>query len=403
MSENQLPRNKPSLEITVLFMISSMLIVTLAYSSGFSNSTIGNFGTIAYLSPLHVEGKDIKDSYGNVIYLRGANKVEFADDPDGIWMGNTIWSDANVRQELGIMRSWGINAIRCHLAVDDWKYDLSTPYSGLNTRTAIKKLLAFAGGQGIYVVLDGYRVTNFWNGGNQDPLPYPPYQTSANSSSVISSEQDFVDWWTSIAIELKSYPNVIFELWNEPCGDNTAKQSWFVVAQECIDAIRATGAAQLIVFQWDMASWVNLSNPPPTGQASTMDWVWQANLTDPLGNIVYSTHLYRCYNHIHYSMPTYVQAWNYSDVDVGLQYMGYYAVAAIHPLFVGEIGCSTTASDLNNELAFFDNALQLFDEHGISYNSFWWREIGVWAEHNGPPNFTPNSVGQILRTHLLNP
>jgi aryl-phospho-beta-D-glucosidase BglC (GH1 family) len=355
---------------------------------------------IVMTSPLHVEGKDIKDQFGNLIYLRGANKVEFADDPDGIWMGSSQWSDANVQQELGIMRSWGINTIRCHLAVENWKYNLSKPYANLDCRTAIKRLLTFAGRQGMYVVLDGYRVTNFWNGGEQDPLPYPPYQTSANASSVISSQQDFVNWWTSMATELKGYSNAIFELWNEPYGNSIAKQSWFNVAQECVNAVRSTGATQLIVFQWDMACWVDLSYPPPAGSASTMDWVEQANLSDPLGNIVYSTHLYRTYNHITYSSPTRVQVWNYSDIDLGLQYMGYYAVAAAHPLFIGEIGANYAASDLSNELAFFNNALSLFNQHNISYTAFWWREIGLWPLYNGPPSFSPNQAGQILETLL---
>jgi len=401
MSETGLPKAKLVSETTVLVLIASLLVVSLVFSSGLSAAIITNSGTIAYTQPLHVEGKDIKDQGGNLVYLRGANKPEFADDPDGIWMGNTYWLDSNVQQELSMMKSWGINTIRCHLAVDDWKYDLSKPYATLNCRTAIKRLLTFAGLQGMYVVLDGYRVTNFWNGGDQDPLPYPPYQTSANASSVISSQQDFIDWWTSMATELKGYSNVIFELWNEPYGNSTAKESWFNVAQECIDTIRATGATQLIIFQWDMAAWVNLNFPEP--DPGDLSWVKEGNLSDPLGNIVYSTHLYRCYNHIFYSIPTYVQAWNYTDVDRGLQYMGYYDVAATYPLFIGEIGVNLGAASLSNELSFFNNSLSLFNQHNVSYTAFWWREIGLWAIHGGPPSFTPNQVGQILKAQLKGP
>ena len=43
-------------------------------------------------SALHTDGKYIKDASGNTIYLRGLQKVELADDPDGTWNGNALWS-----------------------------------------------------------------------------------------------------------------------------------------------------------------------------------------------------------------------------------------------------------------------------------------------------------------------
>lgn len=395
----KLERIKLPTALTIAALLMGIIFISAVFSTAPDYVIVGSSGTIVTMSPLHVEGNLIKDASGNTVYLRGVNKVEFADDPDGIWMGSTYWTDANVRAELAAMKGWGVNVIRLHLAVENWKYNLNAPYASISTRDAIERLLTFAGQDGIYVVLDGYRVTNYWHGGGQDPLPYPPYQTSANASSVIGSQQDFVDWWVSIASTLKGYPNVIFELWNEPYGNSTAKQSWFNVAQQTITAIRNTGATNLIVFQWDMAAWANLSFPNIV-PANITGWIEQANLSDPLGNIVYSTHLYRSYGHIQYTVPTYRQAWNLSDVDKGLQAMGYYSVAAVHPLFIGEIGCSMSASDLSNETAFFNNALTLFDQHGISYAAFWWREIGVFRLHSGQPNFTPNQAGQILETHL---
>ncbi|MEM2143740.1 MAG: cellulase family glycosylhydrolase [Candidatus Jordarchaeaceae archaeon] len=391
---------RPYINIALTTVLISLLAISQTMALLTSNVIIGNTGYIGYssISPLHVEGNKIKDSAGNIVNLRGVNKVEFADDPDGIWMGNTMWSDVNVKAELDIMKSWGINVIRCHLAVEHWKYNMNQPYAAINHREAIKRLLLFAAERGIYVILDGYRVTNYWNGGDQDPLPYPPYQTSQGASSIISSVQDFINWWVSIASELKSYNNVIFELWNEPYGDQNAFQSWVSVSQQCINAIRAAGATQLIVFQWDMAAWVNLNFP---NNANDLIWVYTAGLTDPLGNIVYSTHVYRFHNHIHYSLPTYLQAWNYTDIDRAFQYMKYYEIAQNYPLFIGEIGAAMTytGTELERELAFLNNSLSLFGQRGISYAVFWWRDIGVFPLYSG--NFVANQAGQVLRRHLL--
>ncbi len=388
--------------VAIIIMFTGLLSSSILYAAGNSNA-ITSFTSqgqiLRFAPPLHVEGNLIKNTYGDTVYLQGVNKVEFADDPDGIWMGNTFWSDANVAQELDTMKTWGANTVRCIMALDNWKYNLSSPHAALSNREAVKKFLEFAEERGLYVIFTAYRVTNYWNGGGQDPLPYPPYQTSTGASSVISNQQDFVDWWGSVASELKTYPNVIFELWNEPTGDTVAQQSWFSVAQQCISAIRAAGATQLVIFQWNAASWVNLNYPPPQFAASTLDWVYEANLSDPLGNIVYNTHLYRTYGHIHRS-PQYEQVWNYSDVDLGMQLMGYYAVSSTYPLIVDEVGCNNYATDPQNEVAFFDNALTLLEEHGISYCGFWWREINIFPLHHGPPDFVPTPAGQVLREHL---
>jgi hypothetical protein len=373
---------------------------TVALLNG--STSIMNFGSVVTFSPLHVEGRYIKDIRNQTVVLRGVNKVEFADQPGGTWMGQAVmgystWNPSNVRSELAAIRSWNITVIRAHQAVEHWKYDLG------QHRRIFKEFLSLAAEYGIYVIYDGYSIRDYWNGGQQDPLPYPPYQTSSNASSVISNETEFVDWWVSVATELKSYTNVIFELWNEPEGDAQAKISWFGVMQRCIDAIRATGADQLIIPQWRTGCFVNLDFPPPNNGASTMDWVWEANLTDSLGNLVYSTHLYRSGGAFHHSLPTYWNAWNRSEIDTAFRYFRLYELAANHPVIVGEIGANIgfSGKELSNELEAFGVCLDLFNENGVHYAVFWWRNIGVFPLHNGPPNFSPNAAAEILKSHLL--
>jgi hypothetical protein len=400
---------KTRLRLTVAVAAVILVInMTVSIASSSKSIIIGTSGTIsiilAGISPLHVKGNLIKDQMNNTVYLRGVNKVEFADDPDGSWMGSALWTDSNVQAELAAMKSWGVNVIRCHLNIEDWKLNTVNVGSevgnaAIPAQTALVRFAQFAGQQGIYVIYDGYSVRDYFNGQTQDPLPYPPYQTTAGASSVIGSQQDFIDWWTSVANTLKSYSNVIFEPWNEPLGDATAKSSWFTVTQKVINAIRATGAQNLIIAQWDTSASFDLDY----GVISDMSWISQANYSDPAGNLVYSTHLYYP-NIIRRGTGNIMNfyAYNYVDINLGFQQMGYYSTAQKYPFLIGEIGCDVAFSgnDLVDEYQAFTNQLSLLYQSNISYCSFWWRGMGVYALHNGPPNFVPNQAGTILRNYM---
>jgi aryl-phospho-beta-D-glucosidase BglC (GH1 family) len=357
---------------------------------------------------LHTEGKLIKDASGNTIYLRGLQKVELADDPDGTWNGNSMWSDANVKAELDEMKAWGANTVRCIQSVDNWKYDLNTPYASISSRDAVKRLIQFAAERDMYVIFTGYRVTNYFSGGNQDPLPYPPHQTSSGASSVITSKQDFVNWWTDVAQELKGYNNVLFEIWNEPMvSDAAAVQEYFGVQQQVITAIRGTGAQNLILAQWDMGSWVDLDS----GGGSTMDWVNTAKLTDPTNNLVYVTHLYREYGQLGiYSKQESINKWgtthayDYNELKRAFtaEKIDYILNTLNKPMFVTECGANMDKSgaEANYEQQALANELKIFNEWGINWIVHWFREIGIFRLHTGAPNFTPTAGGTITQQYL---
>jgi hypothetical protein len=357
---------------------------------------------------LHTDGKYIKDASGNTIYLRGLQKVELADDPDGTWNGNALWSDANVKAELDVMKSWGANTVRCIQSIDNWKYDLNTPYCSISSRDAVKRLLTFAGERDMYVIFTAYRVTNYFKGGNQDPLPYPPYQTSNGASSVIGSKQDFVNWWADVANELKGYPNVIFEIWNEPIADGNAAAEFYGVQQQVINAIRGTGAQNIIMAQWDMGSWTDLDY----GGGSTMNWISQANLNDPLNNLVYVTHIYREYGQTGiYSKPESIAKWgtthayDYNELKRAFQNerIDWVLNTLNKPVFVTECGANMDqgGAEANYERQGLANELKIFEEWGIHYIVHWFREIGIFRLHTGAPNFAPTAGGQIVKDALL--
>ncbi|MHA1833158.1 MAG: glycoside hydrolase family 5 protein, partial [Candidatus Baldrarchaeia archaeon] len=347
-----------------------------------------------------------------------------------------MWSDANVKAELDAMKSWGVNCIRCHFSVELWKYDVgpdnghpASPYCSISAREAMKRLAQFAAEKGMYVIYDAYTVKCYWTGGDQDPLPFPPYQTSPNASAIIANVSEFVDFWRSVASELKSYPNVIFEIWNEPHNRQSvsnrtheeAFMDWMNAWNLCVEAIREEGATQPVIFQWAMGVYCNLYEDQSTGEIYAgggttgslrlQHWLENAigNLTDPLNNIIYSTHVYRVYGgtglYQFESRDKYgYRGWPYEHVKTAFEYMGFKWVGDTlnKPLLIGEVGCDLAFTDEEyvREIAAWNNTLSIFNEWGIHYVAFWWRDIGIYKLHNGPPNFIPTESGEILMAAL---
>jgi len=115
-----------------------------------------------------------------------------------------------------------------------------------------------------------------------DPHNYGYYRGSLIGSTDVPVEA-FSDFWKRLAERYKSYPNVIFGLMNEPNKQSAVE--WSSQAQAAIDAIRSTGASQLILIpgtRWTGAhSWVS------SGNAEAMK-----NIQDPQNNYAFDMHQY---------------------------------------------------------------------------------------------------------------
>ncbi|MCD6242830.1 cellulase family glycosylhydrolase [Candidatus Bathyarchaeota archaeon] len=422
-------RNERFYSVVVISILTSALIIS---SSSFSiltdKETVKNSGIIGTIPPLHVEGRYIKNSFNQVVLLRGVNKAEMVDDPDGIWMGDTLWKDENVKAELDVMKSWGINVIRVFISVELVKYDIgpdsghpASPHCSISAREAIKRLLSFAEEKGMYVIIAPWSIRCYWTGAEPDQLPFPPYQRSPDADTIIGSQQDFADWWGELAGELKDYPNVLFELWNEPNRNDppTAFNEWLNCSQLCINAIRAAGASQPIIFQWQMGVYCNVyeddqGQPFAAWGEPINDWLQAAtsNLTDPEGNLIYSTHVYRVYGGFgQYITPSVKEKYGssfpylYDHIKVALEHEGInWAGETLNvPLIIGECGCDMdwSGDEYQHEMTAWRSFLAILNEWELSYVAFWWRETGIFRLHSGAPNFTPNEGGQILKEMIV--
>lgn len=387
----------------------TIISVDLAFTILDTSILIQNSGKIAAILPLHTEGRYIKDAHGNVVILRGINAGGFLERPFGWWnprgggvySGLSGWNPDAVKDNLDAFKMWGFNALRMHLNAEWWMTN-PTSYNGYQMpqsfRDNIKDVIRWAGERGIYVILDFYSVQV---GTGQDDLPFPPYCLDG-SERFIPNIEAFVNFWRNVAYELKDFPNVLFELWNEPFWDSyneeTVAYDWFNAVNQTILAIREV-TNHIIIVQWDRSSWVNLSHKPknPPYDGSTLWWTQKYPIVNA-SNIIYSIHLYRPF-----ARTGEGECYTYEDMLIGMTWLlgdnlKYYT----KPIIVGEIGANSwyTGEELEKELKAFDNLLKICNMWNISYIIFCWRDTntgiryGVLKTTNYVP--PPNRAGVIV-------
>jgi hypothetical protein len=354
---------------------------------------------------LHVKGKQLLTANGTPIVLKGMGYSYFAFNAGGSWMlpsGNVelnTWDPTGVQDTLDFMQASNCNVLRLMLCVQFW-LDNSNNY-----QSNIEYVITQAADRGIYTDL------TFFNNNPTESQLTGSLPWDDPGSKVLTSSADFVNLWGNVSSTLKGYPAVIFELWNEPNGNEA---EWFNVTQQCITRIRDVGATQPINVMYNLGvaydwgyngvNWLNIQIPP-----FNMAWVKAYPLSDPSGNLIYSTHLYR-FSFINSSVsgPTqsgYQEVYSYSDMLYGLKATGVLAVAAVHPLVIFEMGYDNWAYDQGNESTWFNATLTILDQYGIGYCDFalppinpnmqQWSLVQAWVA-----NYTLDTAGILLVFHL---
>lgn len=365
---------------------------------------------------LHAEGSEIKDSFGVIVYLRGCGKIHWDDDPTGWWLptsgtyyqGYLNWNEANIRANLKAMRSWGMNVVRFHIVADWWLQDTFTfkTWTG-SYRNNLKRTIEIAAEEGLYVMMDLFSPVNgswmYANDKYPPPIPFGPY-AYAEAAAILPDKQAFADYWASVANELKGYPNVIFELYNEPHVPSgfdvaTARNDWFDAMQKAITAIRATGAENIIVVTWGLACVPHMGWQ--SSAAVNLGYVEQYPLNDPEGNLVYTAHLYRTYFN-----PIWYNAYDYQDCYGKMEQCLFKYVTDVlqKPVIIGEIGVNIWENDqtvlpsgltaLGQELKWAENVFKISNQWGIGYLAWEWSLPSQWQL----PGNLPTSEGTAIAT-----
>lgn len=119
-----------------------------------------------------------------------------------------------------------------------------------------------------------------------DPHDYAYYRGKQVGSAEVPV-RNFVDLWRRLAAHFKGNPRTVFSLMNEPYDVKAA--DWSKAAQAAVDAIRKTGALQLIIVPGTAYtgahSW---SSELATGRND----VEMAKVSDPLNRMAYDFHQY---------------------------------------------------------------------------------------------------------------
>src|SRR5208283_1550685 len=240
---------------------------------------------------------------------------------------------------------------------------------------------------------------------NSESQPNVPYYDVGNG--YINTPADFESMWGTIASTLGKYSNVLFELWNEP-QDYTSTLG--PIFQACINDIRSTGATNCIIVEFGAGVYYDFG---PGGSDSDMSWVGDGvnysstlyqpmNLNDPDGNLIYSTHIYLNGNFFS-SSNGYLTDYSTSDFNYAMEMTGVFAVAAVHPLLIGEIGddlydTGNAAAQLN----WYEYAVNLFLSNGIGVCNWWWYPPGTeYSTLTGGANFALNAVGTATANIFL--
>ena len=256
----------------------------------------------AGISKLHVEGVKLCDENGNQVQLRGISTHGLAWFPEFV-------NEASVRE---LKETWNANVFRLAM--------YTAEYGGYCTggdKEALKKLVKegveYATNNDMYVIIDWHILSD------------------NNPNTYKEEAKAFFDEMSKL---YKDYPNVIFEICNEPNGGT----SWSDVksyAEEVIKVIRDNGADNIIIV--GTPNWSQYVDQAAKDPITTYD------------NIMYALHYYAA-THKDDLRKKMVNAYN-----AGL------------PIFVSEYSICDASGNGAIDYGQADAWVEEMDRYGISY------------------------------------
>ena len=250
-----------------------------------------------------VSGKHLVDAAGTTLQLRGVNLSGSEFVAVQGWSAANPWGGqtGDVTPNFNAIKTWKANSVRIPLNEASWlgyqciddTGKTRDPDPGHNYQATMKAAVADATQAGLYVIVDLH-----WTApGKFCPLAQNPMADADHS----------IDFWKSVATTFKDYPNVMFELFNEPfffwmsdgsdpwkvlrdggtftkyvtggSSNYTADYTWKSAGmQQMVDAVRLTGATNVVLVgapSWsqDLSQWVSYQPHDPLNQLAA---VWHA-------------------------------------------------------------------------------------------------------------------------------
>ncbi len=307
-------------------------------------------------------GNQILDANGTPVRIAGINWYGF-ETPDEVAHG--LWAQ-DYHAIIDDIRNLGYNTIRIPFSNQMVESPIvpqnlsfynsgpiNTDLKGLNSLQILDKIVAYAGQDGLKVILDDHR-SEAGESAEQNGLWY----TSAYPS------QNWVSDWATLAKRYAGNPTVIgFDLRNEPhtpAGDTYAQGATWGTGDPSTDVRLAYEQAGNAILAADPGALIFCEgigeNPTAAGGDNSTWWggdlalagQYPVTLSSP-GHVVYSAH--------DYGPSLFQQTWfNSSTTPASLDAVwnanwGYLYTQGTAPVWVGEFGTDNTASDIQSSTA----------------------------------------------------
>ncbi|MEV7982100.1 cellulase family glycosylhydrolase [Streptomyces sp. NPDC086519] len=321
----------------------------------------------------HTSGRQILDAAGQPVRIAGINWFGFE---TANYVVHGLWS-RDYKSMIDQMRSLGYNTIRLPYSDDifksttvpnsiDFSNGKNTDLQGLNSLQVMDKIVAYAGQDGLKVILDRHRP----DAGGQSALWY--------TASV--PESTWITDLKALATRYAADPTVIgIDLHNEPhdpacwgCGDTSV--DWRLAAQRAGNAVLSVNP-DLLIFVEGVQTYNGVSGWWGGNLMGVAQYPVQLSVPN---RVVYSAH--------DYATSVAQQSW-FSDPafpanmpGVWDSYWGYIFKQNIAPVWVGEFG-TTLASTVDQKwLAALVSYLRPTSTYGA--DSFQWT-FWSWNPNSG--------------------
>lgn len=258
---------------------------------------------VAAHGQLSVKGTQLVDKNGNGYQLRGMSTHGITWFPDFI----------NEKSFRTLRDDWNTNVVRLAMYVDEWGNGQCYMKNKDGSRQLLEKGVDICIKLGMYVIID-WHVLN-----PGDPTAYT---------------DEAISFFNDISKKYADYPNIIYEIVNEPNGNATWGGVIKPYAEQVIPVIRKNDNDAVIIV----------------GTPTWSQDIDQA-LADPLDfdNVMYALHFY---------------AATHTD---WLRERTEKCVAGGLPIFVSEFGCCDASGNGGNDFGQTEKWLKLLDKYGISY------------------------------------
>ena len=277
---------RPRLFLNLLVILLGLVMASCGFGVG-STPTAQSTPTSAPFTPSgmpHAQGAQLVDGNGRPLVLRGA-QIESPFNYIKSWKSGKRPTDTLTPSTFNAMgHDWHMNALR--LPISNWIYtQFPTEYM-----SQLDQVVHDANAAGLYVVLDLH----------DNPKGGSPY-TSKDSTLPKTEDATF---WKVIAAHFKTNPMIMYDLYNEPIepnwdvwlhgGGKTSDGAPIVGMQDLVDAIRSTGAEQVIIVEPGSAGGKSNKGNDSTSIAEEGGWSnFPIDHAINDSNVMYSLHVYQ--------------------------------------------------------------------------------------------------------------